>query len=77
MTADWSDPRYVAAKRARAAAYAELNRAADQNPHKPGRPGWSEYYQQHVAPLVPQFMEASERLRQEIERLMNAEGWRD
>ncbi len=70
MSADWADPAYVAAKRAKAAAYAEFCTVAGTNPHIAGKPEWFEFYKVHVQPLRQAFLSASERWRVEIARVI-------
>lgn len=70
MSPDWSDPAYVAAKRAKAAAYAEFGAAAAANPHMAGTPGWFEYFAASVQPLRAAFAAADERFRAETARVI-------
>lgn len=58
VSADWADPEYRAARRARAVAYAEFCRVAGANPHRLGQPGFQEHYEAVVVPVRDAFMEA-------------------
>lgn len=70
MAVDWSDPGYVAAKRAKAEAYAAFGMAAGANPHMAGTPEWFRFYEAGVQPLRMAFMAADERFRAETARVI-------
>lgn len=72
MTADWSDPRYVAAKRANAAAYAVFCTVAAGNPYRYGQDEHQEYYEQVVLPVKSAWITARATFNAEAERVLKA-----
>lgn len=70
MSADWSDPAYVAARRVWAAAYAEFCRVAGANPHRWGEPEHRDYYDREVLPVKAVWIKAAADYRAEEMRVM-------
>jgi hypothetical protein len=70
VTPDWADPAYVAARKARAVAYADFCRVAGANPHRLGQPEFQVYYESEVMPVRAVFLEAADALTAESARVI-------
>ena len=70
----WDDPAYVEAKRARARAFADWCTVAAANPHKFDLAAHHAYYVANVEPLRVVFIQASDRLKAETERVQKELG---
>jgi hypothetical protein len=72
MSAGWDDPDYVAAKKARAEAYAEFCTVAAANPHRDGGPEFMAYYETNVAPVKEAWIAAQRTFNAESARIVRS-----